>query len=159
VHQDATSGRAYEKQDQFLNTGKSFFTKDSEIPQQIKMSDFLPPVVKDSPARNMFYEHSGGFDAEKERRVIESALWEHQRTCTLLQQRRNQLEMCLKLWQGPNLQQVVDAFVMMSDINCAFDLLSATFAKGLRVTELTVVQKISLLKKLKELLDKTQVEH
>jgi len=44
---------------------------------------------------------------------------------------------------------------MMADSNCAFDLMSATFAKGLRVNEMTIVQAISVLKKLKELMDRT----
>ena len=47
---------------------------------------------------------------------------------------------------------------MISDSNCAFDLLSATFAKGLRVNELTVGQLIQVLKKLKDLLNQTLSE-
>lgn len=96
--------------------------------------------------------------------MLEAALRDHSRVVSLLQHRRSQLEHCLKFWQQderqskPPLQSTVDALVMMADSNCAFDLMAATFAKGLRVNEMTVSQVTSILKKLKDLLDRTSSE-
>lgn len=87
-------------------------------------------------------------DSDQERRMIEQALRDHQRIVKLLQHRRSQLEHGLKFWQDEpqkektSSQATVDALVMLSDTSCAFDLLSATFAKGLRVNDLTVTQLI-----------------
>ena len=47
---------------------------------------------------------------------------------------------------------------MMTDINSMFDLLDATFAKGLRTSELSLSQVLQLLRKVEELLTSSKFE-
>ena len=46
---------------------------------------------------------------------------------------------------GREMQSTVDSLIMMSDMNCLYDLLSATFAKGLRVNDLSLPQVNAIL--------------
>ena len=47
---------------------------------------------------------------------------------------------------------------MLSDMNCVYDLLSATFAEGLRVNELSLPQVLIVLKKVQDFMDETKFE-
>ena len=48
---------------------------------------------------------------------------------------------------------------MLSDMNCVYDLLSATFAEGYRVSELTLPQVLIVLKKVENFMEESKFEN
>ena len=71
--------------------------------------------------------------------------------------KKSQLEHTLKFWKEPQIGATVDSIHMMTDINCLFDVFSATFACGHRVEELTVAHINLILKCVCDLLTQSKL--
>lgn len=85
-------------------------------------------------------------DDEAETNLIEMAMSDHSKMMKILRSKKENLDHALKYWNdagkrssGPNsMQSTVDSLMMMSDLNCVYDLLDATFSKGYKVSELSL---------------------
>ena len=80
--------------------------------------------------------------------MLECAMRDHTKIVKIMSTKRDMLTHSLKFWltnakrkgEDLGLQSTLDALSMMTDSNSMYDILDATFAKGLRVHDLSMGQ-------------------